>query len=430
MPTTITFSDAPNGAFASYEESNFRFFTGTNQPDSFWSGLSVNDLGTGQYIFINSTSDRAQVEHVDPSKPFGVLSVMLDGFVWRDGEFDEHGQPIPGAAPVQIRFYGYKTNGDVVTGTFTTDGSIGFENVVLSELDDLTGSFEGGLLAFQWVAETGSGLAQFDNLIVQENRAPTAQDFSAAGRADEIFKGQLIATDPDGSPLEFRPIGDLPEGVTLNPNGSFWVEPTLDDLSLPVNQSRTITFEYQVWDGEALSGIQTATYTIKGIAALGMKFCGNNKSNNLVGDSGNDTICGDNGNDTISGLRGDDKLSGDNGEDLLIGGEGDDVLWGGNGKDTLDGGAGDDTLHGQNGNDTFVFQWEGGSDVICGFEAGKGKGGDLLQIEPGLAGSFAELMSYAEQEWYGVVFTFVSGDTLTLMGVSKHHLDEEDFLFV
>ncbi|MFN4177793.1 calcium-binding protein [Phenylobacterium sp.] len=466
MPTTITFDAVPDGAFNSYEEAGFRFSTSTNAPDSFWGGLSVSDLGTGDYIFIHNTTDTATVDKLDGGA-FGVTSVYLDGFRWTG--FTPAGDPIPGSSAVTINFIGYKNDGSTVTAFFQTDAASGFQTVALPS------TFAGGLLAFQWYADGGSGLALFDNLVIQENRAPEAADFTGSGKADATFIGHLTGSDPDGQTITYQAVGSLPEGVTLDPDGTFYVEPLPSDAEIPTGSNRVVTFQFQVSDGEATSATQTVTYTINGVAALGKKICGDNKSNTLTGDSGADTICGDNGNDTISGLRGDDRLSGDNGKDTLDGGAGNDTLCGGNGKDTLTGGGGDDRLDGGEGNDTFVFSQGFGSDVIVDFRSGKwdcnddrrggghddhddddrhgggwgsswgwnggdhddhghGRGsvweaGDVIQLDPALAGDFDSLMQHAAQTGAGVVFTFDNGSTLTLMGVKLSSLDAEDFLF-
>lgn len=436
MSIIISFGGVPDGAFNLYEEAGFRFTTATNAPDAFEGGLSIADLGTGEYIFVRNTADTATVEKLDGGA-FGVSSVDLDGFRWTG--FTPAGEPIPGSSAVQINFIGYKSDGTTVSWSFSTDASSGFQTAVLPA------DFQGGLLAFQWYAEGGSGLTLFDNLTLQQNRPPVAEDYSGEGRAGETFIGQLAASDPDGQALVFQPVGDLPQGVTLDPDGRFYVEPLESDLDLPSGQSRVVTFQYAVSDGEAASEPQTVTFEIQGVTAPGKVIWGDNKSNTLTGDSGPDTIWGWNGEDTIAGDRGDDWLDGDNGKDSLSGGAGADTLWGGNGKDTLVGGAGDDKLFGGLGEDHFIFDQGSGRDVIFDFQSGHwehhkhgwgwgGSGkrwepGDLIQLSPATVGSFDELMQHAEQKWYGVEFDFGDGSSLTLMGVSLWSLNVDDFLF-
>ena len=91
---------------------------------------------------------------------------------------------------------------------------------------------------------------------------------------------------------------------------------------------------------------------------------GDERSNILVGTSGDDVICGFGGNDVIIagrgndivlagggndlvfGNRGDDELHGDDGRDILIDLSGDNTLLGGAGRDLLLAGRGDDVLDG------------------------------------------------------------------------------------
>lgn len=441
MPTTIDFNGVPAGPFNSYQEDGFRFYTSTNAPNSFWGGLSVADLGTGDYIFIHNTTDTATVDKA-AGGAFGVVSLYLDGFRWTG--FTPDGQPIPGSSAVTINFIGYKSDGTTVTTSVSTDAASGFEVFTLPS------QFAGGLLAFQWYAEGGSGLALVDNLVLQENRAPVASDFQGRGAAGTTFRGQLSATDPDGQVLTFQRVGELPQGVTLDPNGRFYVQPLESDLDLSQGETRVVTFKYRVWDGEAYSEVRTATYVIEGQSAPGMDLChlGTNRPDNVVGDSGGDTLCGGNQNDTLSGLRGNDLLHGDNGEDLLLGGDGADTLDGGNGKDVLNGGAGNDRLDGGNGVDTlvggagndiisgglghdvFYFDRLSGDDVITDFDAKH----EVLVFNPAMfaVANFRGVMDNAVQVGNDVVITYEGDDglhTITLKNVKLSSFDEDSIAF-
>lgn len=64
-------------------------------------------------------------------------------------------------------------------------------------------------------------------------------------------------------------------------------------------------------------------------------------------------------------------LTGSGDDDLLIGGAGDEVLKGNNGDDVLSDGGGADTLYGGSGADVFVMTFDGRTDTIADFEAGK-----------------------------------------------------------
>ncbi|AZO78625.1 MULTISPECIES: hypothetical protein [unclassified Bosea (in: a-proteobacteria)] len=96
----------------------------------------------------------------------------------------------------------------------------------------------------------------------------------------------------------------------------------------------------------------------------------------------------------------------------------------------LSGGAGNDQLFGFGGKDTFVFRSGYGRDVIGDFEGAGIADADVVQIDPALADSFAELMSFATQSGADTVFTFDAGTSLTLQNVNLALLHQNDFLFV
>ena len=423
MSTTITFSQVPDGDFSAYEEAGFRFSSAPNAPDAFVGGLSIADLGTGDYVFIKYTTDTARLESITGGS-FGVSSLNLDGFRWAG--FTDEGQLLPGASAVRINFIGQKADGASVTWSALTDAALGFETVVLPS------AFAGGLLTFQWYAENGSGLALVDDVVLQQNRAPTAAAFTGSGKADAVFTGHLLGADPDGQALTFQVVGALPSGVTVNADGTFSIRPTDADLSLTLGQSRTVSFEYRVFDGEAYSSPQTVKYVIEGVTQPGVDRCGTVHPDHLVGGSGADSLCGDNQNDTLEGGRGHDVLHGDNGQDLLFGGQGDDLLKGGNGKDTLVGGEGNDTLWGENGNDLFIFDARSGDDVIGDFDPKN----DQIQFNPAMFGAdstFQGVMRHAVQVGKNVVITYSGDDgsphTITLLDISRSALKSDDFLF-
>ncbi len=111
-----------------------------------------------------------------------------------------------------------------------------------------------------------------------------------------------------------------------------------------------------------------------------------------------------------------------------VGGSGNDTLIGNAIGNTLDGKGGNDTLTGGTGNDTFVYRTGSGADTITDFTAG---GADDSIDLTGLTGitSYSQAMGYAAQVGSNTVFTFASGQTLTLTGVSKSSLTSADFIF-
>jgi Ca2+-binding RTX toxin-like protein len=116
------------------------------------------------------------------------------------------------------------------------------------------------------------------------------------------------------------------------------------------------------------------------------------KSQIVVGSSGNDTLSGTYAADLIFGLDGDDELWGFDGADCLFGGSGNDILRGDAANDWLHGGSGNDSLYGDWGLDTLIGgagddtldggfhddQLEGGSGIDSVFG---GPGYDTIRIE-------------------------------------------------
>lgn len=137
-------------------------------------------------------------------------------------------------------------------------------------------------------------------------------------------------------------------------------------------------------------GILTDQTHFSGVAqrTQGIRLNGDNKSNTLVGQTGNDVIRGRGGSDRITGNGGLDRLFGDGGNDNLAGGSGNDTLDGGQGKDQLKGDRGQDTLIGGDSNDTLAGG--SGNDSLSGGKGTDqltgGAGLDQILIEPGTGG--------------------------------------------
>jgi Ca2+-binding RTX toxin-like protein len=70
----------------------------------------------------------------------------------------------------------------------------------------------------------------------------------------------------------------------------------------------------------------------------------------------------------VIGFAGADKLHGWGGDDEIYGDEGQDWIWGGDGADVIYGGRGNDKMWGGDDADRFVFEKNGGRDVICDFD--------------------------------------------------------------
>jgi Ca2+-binding RTX toxin-like protein len=129
----------------------------------------------------------------------------------------------------------------------------------------------------------------------------------------------------------------------------------------------------------------------------------------LTGDSGANTITGEAGDDTINGGAGNDTLRGIGGNDTLNGGDGDDILIGGADDDTFVFGAGDD-------------------DTINDFTAGASTD-DVLDYSSQSSLTYSDL-SIAQVGGDTVITNTVTGDTVTLIGITSSNLDQtDDFLF-
>lgn len=172
---------------------------------------------------------------------------------------------------------------------------------------------------------------------------------------------------------------------------------------------------------------------------------GEGRGDVIIGDAGNDTLLGGGGNDilragadddTLDGgegndeLRawtGDDSLQGDTGNDDLFGGKGEDTLGGGSGADLLSGGRGDDTLTGGADGDTFVFRAGWGHDSVTDFV----KGEDVLDLTAFGYFSLADFQAEVADRRLpgGIEFQFDTGETLTVIGLTRNTLTADDFVF-
>ena len=151
------------------------------------------------------------------------------------------------------------------------------------------------------------------------------------------------------------------------------------------------------------------------------------------------TIIGGNGNDTVTAANGSTITLG-NGADTVIAGT-NNIIKLGNGADTIYAAAGD-TITVGNGHDTFAFGLAPGQTTagmlgpvtINGFNPSN----DVIKIASTLASwdsSYAALTSSpshitTNSSGYAVIHLDISGDTITLMGVSAASLHASDFQFV
>jgi len=420
MTIEIKFEDVPAGLLTGYSAQGFTFTSlfAPNDPnhEAFWNRSYITDLGTGAYLINQQSSDSITVR-ASSGQAFGARSIDVNGFNF----FGFNGaDPVTGTQVVTFNFQGLKAGSyDLVEFSFTTDNVDAFQTVVLPD------SFASGLTQLSWfVSGASENWGAFDNLVLEPNRAPTAQAFSGSITAGEIYTGHLTATDPDGQAVIFKAVGALPEGVVLDADGTFYVQPLASDEDIAAGETRTVSFQFKATDGALDSTVVTATVQINALPQ-GADICGGNHPQTLVGTAAGERICGGNSGDVLSGMGGADILMGNNGKDLLLGGAGRDLLLGGNGSDTLDGGAGDDTLTGGNSPDLFVFGRDFGRDLITDFDAKNEK----IQMSPAMAGSFADLKAQAAQVGGDVVITFDAANVLTLQDVKLSALGAGNFIF-
>ncbi|MEM8580547.1 MAG: fasciclin domain-containing protein [Pseudomonadota bacterium] len=139
---------------------------------------------------------------------------------------------------------------------------------------------------------------------------------------------------------------------------------------------------------------------------------------------GNDVGLGGEGNDIINGFRGFDTLVGGEGDDIIAGHRGFDILDGGAGNDLIFGGRGNDTMEGGTGADRFLFQRFNGEDTIVDFETGN----DVIVLDRTGFDQFEDIEDRISDIAEGALVDL--GSTLvTVQGVAKAQLSEDDFLF-
>lgn len=186
-------------------------------------------------------------------------------------------------------------------------------------------------------------------------------------------------------------------------------------------------------NGNAVLTIGSDSLTLTGVSSssldvddfFGVVAGATSGDDTLLGTSGVDLIDGLAGNDSIGGNAGNDVLRGGAGDDAISGNTGDDTLYGDAGSDILNGGTGDDSLYGGAGRDTFTFSASFGNDTINDFTLGF----DSINLEALSVADFNALLANTADVSGNAVIT-LSGNTITLTGITKAQLLQGDFVGV
>ena len=133
--------------------------------------------------------------------------------------------------------------------------------------------------------------------------------------------------------------------------------------------------------------------------------------------------------ENLVGSAFDDSLKGTAAANRLEGGAGADTLDGQGGDDVLIGGAGNDRMVGGGGNDRFVFANGVGRDTINDFVAGAGTP-DIIDLSANsLLNGFADVLARSSQSGLDTLINLGGSDLLTLLGVTRTNLHQDDFVF-
>jgi VCBS repeat-containing protein len=328
----------------------------------------------------------------------------------------------------------------------TPDGKVGYDLSTAADAfrSQLQALDQGEHLtdSFTYAIQLGNGVLSFARAQVQiagANDAPVALGQTGSTDEDTAFHGTLVATDVDVEPLTYRIVAPV-EGVTVNADGSFTVEPLPTDQALNDGESRPVTFQYVANDGTVDSTPASVTITITGVTdASAVEANSDSVITNialgsdvvipdfalLANDSGdtlsiqaviafppdlalhvsNNVVFNDNGDAggsfqylasdgsqsdaaTVSVTRQEGAISGTGEAEILIGGAGNDLMNAGGGDDILIAGLGVDDMTGGTGADRFVFRSvnDGVDNIVADFDQTTGDRLDVRDILAGFQG--------------------------------------------
>ena len=108
-----------------------------------------------------------------------------------------------------------------------------------------------------------SNVATVSLTVNSVNDAPVAQNANGVGNEDAPYHSWVSASDVDGDALTYSLVAPV-DGVTLNADGSYTVNPLASDQGLDDGESREVTFQYVARDGSLESAPATVKVTING----------------------------------------------------------------------------------------------------------------------------------------------------------------------
>jgi VCBS repeat-containing protein len=150
--------------------------------------------------------------------------------------------------------------------TVNADGS--YEYNPGSDFDDLAAG-ESRDVTFDYSVDDGNGGTTTETVTITvngTNDGPVAEAATASTDEDNAVSGTLTATDAEGDALTFSLETAPTEGsVTVNADGSYDFDPGSDFDDLAAGESRDVTFEYTVDDGNGGTSTETATVTVNGV---------------------------------------------------------------------------------------------------------------------------------------------------------------------
>ncbi len=151
-------------------------------------------------------------------------------------------------------------------GSYEFDPGDQFQNLAEGETQDITFTYEVD------DGEGGTATATGTITVTGTNDGPVASDVSFDAEEDGgSVSGQLQASDVDGDSLTFAQVGTaltatgaVVTGLVINSDGSYSFDPGDQFQELGVGDTETVTFSYEVDDGEGGTATAEGTITVTG----------------------------------------------------------------------------------------------------------------------------------------------------------------------